>query len=646
MADQAGAPASHHGFVARFGRALERHRMAIQFTFDVAAWAIGLSVGLVLRYEFTFDPTEWGPFSLTTLGAAIVLAGALQLGAGLASGLYRGRFRFGSFDEVLHLVRTVLVAFAGLAVVNQLLPRHLLPLSVTIVGALLALLMMAGVRYLWRLILDRSLRPSSDAADQVIVFGAGEAGVQVITAMLRNPASPYLPVALIDDDPGKRNLRIMGVPVVGSRALLAREAHRLEVDRLVVAIPSASSETLRDISDIALEADLRVSVLPHLSELFGATVGVADIRPLTEADLLGRHAIDTDIDAIAGYLTGKRVLVTGAGGSIGSELCRQIDRFAPAELIMVDRDESALHSVQLLLEGRALLDRRNLVVADIRDAERIREVFAEMQPQVVFHAAALKHLPLLQMHPSEALKTNVFGTQAVLDAARVQGVERFVNISTDKAADPTSVLGATKRIAEMLTADVDRYAPGEYLSVRFGNVLGSRGSVLTAFRSQVERGGPITVTDPAVTRYFMTVEEAVQLVIQAGAVGGKGDALVLDMGEPVRIDDVARRLAAESDRPIDIVYTGLRPGEKLHEVLLGAGEEDRRPAHPLISHVSVPPLDIDTVHEATDGRGDTALVAVLDRLAASPSDPHADEGESRPGTSSTHQREGGDPDPG
>jgi FlaA1/EpsC-like NDP-sugar epimerase len=639
MAVEAGTSSSPQGFVARFGRALERHRLAIQFSFDVVAWAIGLSLGLVLRYEFTFDPEAWGPFSLATLGAAILLAGALQLGAGLASGLYRGRFRFGSFDEVLHLVRTVLVAFAGLAVVNQLLPRHLLPLSVTIVGALLALVMMAGVRYLWRLILDRSLRPSGDQAEQVIVFGAGEAGVQVITAMLRNPSSPYLPVALIDDDPGKRNLRIMGVPVVGSRALLAREAHRLEVERLVVAIPSASSETLRDISDIALEADLRISVLPHLSELFGATVGVGDIRPLTEADLLGRHAIDTDIDAIAGYLTGKRVLVTGAGGSIGSELCRQIDRFAPAELIMVDRDESALHGVQLRLEGRALLDRRNLVVADIRDGERVREVFAEMQPDVVFHAAALKHLPLLQMHPSEALKTNVFGTQAVLDAARIQGVARFVNISTDKAADPTSVLGSTKRIAEMLTAGVDRHAPGEYLSVRFGNVLGSRGSVLTAFRAQIDRGGPITVTDPAVTRYFMTVEEAVQLVIQAGAVGGHGDALVLDMGEPVRIDDVARRLAAEADRPIDIVYTGLRPGEKLHEVLLGAGEVDRRPAHPLISHVAVPALDIDEVRLATDGRGDLALIAALAQLTDAPRSGRGDapDDDARPESSSSRR---------
>jgi FlaA1/EpsC-like NDP-sugar epimerase len=317
---------------------------------------------------------------------------------------------------------------------------------------------------------------------------------------------------------------------------------------------------------------------------------VGDIRPPTETDLLGRHVVDTDVDAIASYLTGRRVLVTGAGGSIGSELCRQISRFAPDSLVMLDRDESALHALQLRIEGRAMLDARELVVADLRDATRLREVFAEHQPQVVFHAAALKHLPLLEMHPSEAVKTNIGGTQNVLDAAASVGVERFVNISTDKAAGPISVLGYTKRICERLTAAATTASAGTYLSVRFGNVLGSRGSVLTSFHAQLDAGGPMTVTDPDVTRYFMTVEEAVQLVIQAGAVGRGGEALVLDMGEPVRIDDVARRLAAQAPRPIEIVYTGLRPGEKLEESLLGPGEIDVRPSHPQISQVPVPPL--------------------------------------------------------
>jgi FlaA1/EpsC-like NDP-sugar epimerase len=309
------------------------------------------------------------------------------------------------------------------------------------------------------------------------------------------------------------------------------------------------------------------------------------------ADLLGRHEIHTDVESIAGYLTGKRVLVTGAGGSIGSELCHQIYRYAPATLVMLDHDESALHGVQLSIEGRAMLDSPNLVLVDIRDTDRMKDVFAFHRPEVVFHAAALKHLPLLERHPEEAIKTNVWGTLSLLHLAQGSGVERFVNISTDKAADPTSVLGYSKRITERLAAHVGREDSGTFLSVRFGNVLGSRGSVLETFRAQLDAGGPVTVTDSDVTRYFMTVEEAVQLVIQAGAIGQTGEVLVLDMGEPVRVADVAHRLASMCERPVEVVYTGLRPGEKLHEVLLGQGEIDARPNHPLISQIEVPPLE-------------------------------------------------------
>jgi FlaA1/EpsC-like NDP-sugar epimerase len=312
---------------------------------------------------------------------------------------------------------------------------------------------------------------------------------------------------------------------------------------------------------------------------------------VTEQDLLGRHEIQTDVDAIAGYLTGRRVLVTGAGGSIGSELCRQIHRFAPAELIKLDRDESGLQELQLSIEQKALLGERSLVVCNIQDVAALEAVFEEHRPEVVFHAAALKHLPLLEMWPAEAVKTNVIGTWNILTTSIKYGVSRLVNISTDKAADPCSVLGYTKRIGERLTATAATRADGAFLSVRFGNVLGSRGSVLTTFRAQIEAGGPVTVTHPDVTRYFMTVQEAVQLVVQAGAIGNNSEVLVLDMGSPARIAEVAKRLAEESDKPIEIVFTGLRPGEKLHEVLFGSDEADVRPRHPLISHVPVPAID-------------------------------------------------------
>jgi FlaA1/EpsC-like NDP-sugar epimerase len=610
-------PPVRRPLIPRIGANLERYRLPIQGTADGIAWIAGIFLAMVMRFEFDWNTDDWGRFTVRGVVAAGLIGAVLQLLSGVAGGLYRGRFRYGSFDEVAHLVRSAAVTTVLLAVVNHIIPTQLVPTSVVFIGGFVALMFMSGSRYIWRLMVEKSLRPKRDGTRRVLVFGAGEGGVQVITAMLRNPASPYVPAALLDDNPNKRSLQLMGVRVEGGRNDIADAAQRHGAEMIVIAIPSATAELLRELTDIALAARLQVTALPPLHELFGSPIGVSDIRPVTEADLLGRHEIHTDLDAIAGYLTGKRVLVSGAGGSIGSELCRQLSKFAPDKLIMLDRDESALHGVQMLIEGRALLDTPNLVVCDIRDQVRLKQVFAEHRPEVVFHAAALKHLPLLEMHPSEALKTNVLGTQNMLDAAEAFGVPRFVNISTDKAADPTSVLGFTKRIAERLTAAAATRADGTYLSVRFGNVLGSRGSMLGAFMAQVDVGGPITVTDPEVTRYFMTVEEAVELVIQAGAVGRDGEALVLDMGEPVKIDDVARRLAAAAERPIEIVYTGLRRGEKLHEVLLGDGEVDERPSHPLISQVCVPPIDVDEVRADVGGLEGDDLVIELRQLAYS-----------------------------
>src|SRR5581483_7481898 len=291
-----------------------------------------------------------------------------------------------------------------------------------------------------------------------------------------------------------------------------------QADTLLVALPSASANLIRELSELASDAGLDLKVLPGLGELVGGHVAAADIRTPTAEDLLGRHPVDTDLPSIAHYLRGRRVLVTGAGGSIGSELCRQIARFEPANLIMLDRDESALHAVQLSIEGRALLDSPDVVLLDLRDRDGLEQLVRERRPHVIFHAAALKHLPLLERYPGEAVQSNVWLTANLLAAAADVGVEKFVNISTDKAADPISVLGYSKRIAERLTAHYAEHAPGSFVSVRFGNVLGSRGSVLHAFRAQIEAGGPVTVTDPNVTRYFMTVHEAVQLVIQAAAV--------------------------------------------------------------------------------------------------------------------------------
>ncbi len=593
----------------RFLRALVARRGLYQAAIDSVAWAAALCFATLLRYDFDLAKVEFSGLAILVPAGVV-----LQVIAGVQFGIYTGRWRFGSFDEVTSLVKVMLVTSSVLAVFNPLWDPRLVPLSVPFVGGVIALVLMAGVRYGWRLVIESRRRPSGDGCHRMLVFGAGDGAAQIIPALLRDPDSAYLPVGLIDDDPSKRNLRIMNVSVLGDRSRLIEAAGQVSADTLLIAMPSAGPELVTELSELGRRAGLAVKVLPAAHELFEGQVDAADIRDVTTADLLGRHEIETDVDAIAGYLRGRRVLVTGAGGSIGSELCRQIYRFAPARLIMLDRDESALHSVQLSIEGRALLDSPDLVLVDIRDRRAMRDALARLKPEVVFHAAALKHLVLLERNPAEAVKTNVWATIDLLELAAEAGVQRFVNISTDKAADPCSVLGYSKRITERLTSHFSAATGRAYLSVRFGNVLGSRGSVLTTFHDQIERGGPVTVTDRDVTRYFMTVEEAVQLVIQAGAIGRPGEALVLDMGHPVSIAEVAKLLAARSVRKIAIEYTGLREGEKLHEVLMAADEVDVRPVHPLISHVPVPPLHPDTARAIDVHVDSRLLVSDLDCL--------------------------------
>ncbi len=582
-----------------------QYRTSAKLLADAVVWLAALPLAAAVRY---LDINETPPITdSVVLGA---LAVEVQLCASVGLALERGRHRYGSFDDAIDALLGTTLATAGMVALNLTVFDRSVPATVPAIAGMLALTLQMIPRIAWRVAQHQRSRPDARVAQPVVIFGAGEGGDQLVRTMLRDPHSPYLPVALLDDDPVKADLRIHGVPVLGNRTSVRHILERTGASTLIVAIPSAGPELLRFLAAEASAVGVAIRVLPPVTELLGRAPGLSDVRPITEIDLLGRHQIDTDVASIAGYLANRRVLVTGAGGSIGSELCRQVQAFGPREMVMLDRDESALHAVQLSLHGRALLDDPNLVVADIRDAERLREVWAQHRPEVVFHAAALKHLTLLEQHPGEAVKTNVIGTQNVLDASRATGVDKFVNISTDKAANPTSMLGYTKRVAERLTAAAAQEAEGTYLSVRFGNVLGSRGSVLTAFRAQIAAGGPVTVTHAEVTRFFMTVEEAVQLVIQAGAIGRDGEVLVLDMGEPVAIADVAKRLIEATGEAVRIEYTGLRPGEKLHEELLGTGEVDDRPSHPLISQVPVPPLDPATVCDP-----DLHSTAVVERLA-------------------------------
>lgn len=574
---------------------------------DVLAWVVAaaaVGVGLAV----TGRAATWA------ITVALV-AGLVHALAGTACGLYRRQPLLG-LDEARRLALTTLAACAAASVALLVLPggpterwSAVLP----VLAGPVAFVATAGVRVAHRRRVEEGLRPGRDA-ESALVFGAGVVGQHLVRQLLTHPGAAYRPVGLLDDDRALWGASTEGVRVLGGLDDLGAAVDRTGARALLVAAPHADSGVLREVADRAAGLGLHVASVPTLAELRAEGRPVTALRDVTLEDLVGRRPVDTDVTAIADYVRGKRVLVTGAGGSIGSELSRQLAGFAPAELVLLDRDETALQSVQVRLHGHGLLDTREVVLADIRDTAALAAVFRARRPQVVFHAAALKHLPMLEQYPGEAWQTNVMGTLNVLEAAEEVGVETFVNVSTDKAANPTSVLGRSKRLAERLTARAAERTGRRYLSVRFGNVFGSRGSLVPLFAELIDAGRPLTVTHPEATRFFMSIPEACQLVVQAGAIGAPGEVLILDMGEPVRILDIAERMQAMAGRDdIEIVFTGLRPGEKLHEELTGIGESDERPVHPLISHTSVPPLDpceldVDSLTSTAPGAGETTLV--------------------------------------
>jgi FlaA1/EpsC-like NDP-sugar epimerase len=423
-----------------------------------------------------------------------------------------------------------------------------------------------------------------------LVVGAGEAGRALARDLRRTPEFGLDPIGFLDDDPTARRRAVPGVPVLGGTGDLVRIAEQKLVDVVIVAIPSLPAAQIRGLALAGAAAGASVRYLPTFVAALERDARVSDLRHMRVDHLLGRQEMRVVRTASRAVVAGKRVLVTGAGGSIGSELCRQIAAFEPAALYLLDHDESNLHRLQLQLDGRALLDSDKLIIADIRDRERIRQLFGDHRPEVVFHAAAHKHLPLLEQHPCEGVKSNVLGTLNLVEAAVETGVERFILISTDKAADPSSVLGATKRLAEMIL-QARKEGPTRFAAVRFGNVLGSRGSFLSVLSEQLENGEAVTVTHPDVSRFFMTVEEAVGLVIEAASMAEGGEVFVLDMGEPVRIVDLVHNYAAQIHLDADDVtirYTGLRPGEKLSESLFSEHESRVPTAHPKIWSTTPP----------------------------------------------------------
>jgi len=562
-------------------------RRIVQAGWDGLSWMIAVPAAVLLR----FDNNPGSEMLNTALLIGMGL-GVFQVLLGYLIQAVRGRNIIGSFDEVFTVVSSsAVVALLGTIFIFLESPPSL-PRSVPMIAWALVIGLLLGGRFALRAYRQRSL--FSKNGERVLIYGAGDSGEQIVRQMLLGSSAKFTPVGFLDDNPRKRRLRIQGVRVLGNLQSLEKVVRGTRANTMVVAIAGVSAKQLLELDNRTSTIGISLRVIPTTSEIIGGAVKLGDITHVSEEDLLGRRPITTDEVAISEFLAGKRILITGAGGSIGSELARQVHRYQPAFVGILDRDESAIHSVQLSIDGQGLLSSDNLILADIRDRERMTEVMQLVKPDIVFHAAALKHLPLLERYPEEGHKTNVLGTQNVLHACAAAGAYAFINISTDKAADPVNVLGRTKLMTERLTAGMETYptllGPSRYLSVRFGNVLGSRGSVLTAFRYQIEKGGPVTVTDPNVTRYFMTIPEAVHLVLQAAVIGGHGETLILDMGDPIKIADVARQMIEKSGREIEIIFTGLRPGEKLDEVMLGVDETSKDQKHPMISHTNVYPF--------------------------------------------------------
>lgn len=554
------------------------------YVIDILIWMAAILLAAILRYEFAIDQISWTAYAGFSLGAV-----ALQFIVGYFMHLYRKgmRYRAGGFEDSLSVCLTAGAVGSVLWIVSLIFGGAWeISRGVMLIATPIALMMMLGVRLLARILVSRAQKPGPDS-EPALVFGGGYVGINLIRWMMSDPRSPYRPIGVLDDDPNLSKRSIHGVPVVGKLGDMEQAAASTGATAVIVAVAAADSELLRHVHDLAERAGLSVKVMPAIGQVVAHGVQGTDLRDLSIEDLLGRQPVETNVSEVASYLMDKRVLVTGAGGSIGSQLCAEIKKYGPAELIMLDRDETGLQQVLINVAGNGLLDTDAVVLADIREPDTLTDIFVNRRPEVVFHAAALKHLPLLEQYPDEAWKSNVLGTLNVLCAAEAAGVETFINISTDKAANPTSVLGHSKRVAEKLTAWFGHITGRNYLSVRFGNVIGSRGSMLPTFIRLIAEDKPLTVTHPEATRYFMTIPEACQLVLQAGGIGRSGEVLILDMGSPVSILEVAQRMIAMSGKNIEIVFTGLREGEKLHEELVGLGESEDRPFHPKISHADV-----------------------------------------------------------
>ncbi|KXZ40581.1 NDP-sugar epimerase, includes UDP-GlcNAc-inverting 4,6-dehydratase FlaA1 and capsular polysaccharide biosynthesis protein EpsC [Alkalithermobacter thermoalcaliphilus JW-YL-7 = DSM 7308] len=541
-----------------------RVRQIILLGLDIILFNLAAIISLELIYNFDRSASYIAIFKQWSIVYTIVAVAIFY-----TFRCYKSLWRYASIEEMLSIV---ISSITTMIIIYPIFKLKKLDLSANfyIINTLIMIGLNGGLRFSYRLIRTLKTKHLLKKGTKVLVIGAGVAGTLVIKELFNNPQIKKIPVGIIDDDKEKLGRFIHGVEVLGDREKIKEIVEKKNIDEIIIAIPSVDKQEKRKIIQICKETKCKLKILPGVYEIIDGTVNIQSVRDVEIEDLLGRDPIKVNLKEISGYLKDQVVLVTGGGGSIGSELCRQIARFNPKKLLILDIYENNAYDIQQELI-RKYQDKLNLkvIIASVRDKRRMEQIFTEYNPDIVFHAAAHKHVPLMEANPTEAIKNNVFGTLNVAELSDKYNVKRFVLISTDKAVNPTNIMGATKRIAEMIIQTLNKHSKTEFVAVRFGNVLGSNGSVIPLFKKQIAEGGPVTITHPDITRYFMTIPEAVQLVIQAGAMAKGGEIFILDMGDPVKIVDLARDLiklsGLEPNVDIEIKFTGLRPGEKLQE---------------------------------------------------------------------------------
>lgn len=607
-------------YLVGFGGLSVRWRLPILILLHAALFGVIFLGSYLVRFDGRVPAAMW-----RVARSLMPLAVSIKLLAFLAFRSHQGWWRYTTFADVLHLARAVTVASVGLILLCYLvMPSNQVPRSVVLIDWALTLLVLAGLRGATRLVREHYYpMTSSLPAQAVLVVGVSELGLALVHELRVQPRLGLKPVGFLDPNPDHRGRILAGLPVLGTLDEVERIADQSGASTVLAPTPAIDPAALRDLIARCTRADVKLKVVPGVDALISGRV-VIQPRDVEIEDLLARDPVRLDSEAIGRYLTGRVVLITGAAGSIGSEICRQVLAFRPGRILLLDHSENGLFYLER--ELKPIADQVELIpcVASIADAQRLRVLFQRYQPEVVFHAAAHKHVPMMEANPGEAIKNNVLGTRTLVDEAIASGVAAFVMISTDKAVNPTSVMGTTKRLAEMYVQSRSPGCATRLVTVRFGNVLGSNGSVVPLFREQIRRGGPITVTHAEMTRFFMTIPEASQLVLQAGAIGRGGEIFVLDMGRPVRVLDLANdmiRLSGLTPDQIEIRYTGLRPGEKLHEELYEASEQQIPTPHPKIFAALHRPIDpaelrqqFERLAQVVDGPSESIIAALRDAV--------------------------------